>query len=48
MKTVVKNIAELVQTESKSRKWIAGKDMLKINTIKDAFIEIEDGLITNF
>ncbi len=48
MKTVIKNIAELVQTESKSRKWIAGKDMLKINTIKDAFIEIEDGLITNF
>ena len=48
MKTVIKNIAELVQTESLPKKWVAGKDMKHLNTIKDAFIEIENGIITNF
>ncbi len=48
MKTVIKNIAELVQTEKKSRRWVSGKEMKKLNTIKDAFIEIEDGIITAF
>ena len=48
MKTVIKNIAELIQTESKVRKWVTGNDMKSINTIKDAFIEIEQGIITNF
>ena len=48
MKIVIKNIAELIQTESKSKKWVAGADMQKINTIKDAFIEIEDGIIIGF
>ncbi|MGY8989456.1 MAG: imidazolonepropionase [Flavobacteriales bacterium] len=48
MKTVIKNIAELIQTEDNARKWVAGSDMKSISTIKDAFIEIEDGLITSF
>ena len=48
MKTVIKNIAELIQTESKVRKWVSGNDMKSISTIKDAFIEIEQGIITNF
>ena len=48
MKTIIKNIAELVQTEEKARKWVAGSDMKLINTIKDAFIEIQDGIITSF
>ena len=48
MKTIIKNIAELVQTEDKPKKWIAGSDMNSINTIKDAFIEIQDGIITSF
>ena len=48
MKKVIKNIAELIQTEDKARKWVAGKDMSHINTIKDAFLEIEDNIITNF
>ena len=48
MKKVIKNIAELIQTEDKARKWVAGKDMSRINTIKDAFLEIEDDIITNF
>ena len=48
MKIVIKNIAELIQTEENPRKWVAGKDMAHINTIKDAFIEIENGIITLF
>jgi imidazolonepropionase len=48
MKTVIKNIAELIQTEDTPRKWVAGNDMKNINTIKDAFVEIENGLITSF
>lgn len=48
MKTVIKNIAELVQTEDTARKWVAGKDMSRISTIKDAFVEIENGIITAF
>ena len=48
MKIVIKNIAELVQTESTPKKWVAGADMKNISTIKDAFIEIENGIITGF
>jgi len=48
MKTVIKNIAELIQTETTPRKWVAGSDMKYISTIKDAFVEIEKGIITSF
>tara|TARA_B100000902_G_scaffold399561_1_gene471024 strand:+ start:14560 stop:15813 length:1254 start_codon:yes stop_codon:yes gene_type:complete len=48
MKLIVKNISELIQTEKISKKWAAGKQMSNINTIKDAFIECENGIITSF
>ena len=48
MKIVIKNISELIQTEESPRKWVAGKDMKNINTIKNAFVEIEKGIITSF
>lgn len=48
MKTVIKNISELIQTETNPRKWVAGKDMSKISTIKDAFLEYENGIISSF
>jgi imidazolonepropionase len=48
MKTVIKNISKLVQTEVKDIKWKVGKEMNRLNTIDDAYIEIEDGLITDF
>ena len=48
MKTVIKNISELIQTETTPRKWVAGKDMSHISTIKDAFVEVEEGFITSF
>ena len=48
MKTVIKNISELVQVEHQIRKWVSGSEMRKIDTIKDGFIEIQDGVITAF
>ncbi|MEC9209590.1 MAG: imidazolonepropionase [Bacteroidota bacterium] len=48
MKIIIKNIAELIQTETTARKWVAGADMQSLNTIKDAFIEIENKIITKF
>jgi imidazolonepropionase len=48
MKTVIKNIAELIQTEDSPRKWVSGKDMSSISTIKDAFVEVENGIVTAF
>ena len=48
MKTVIKNITELVQTEQTARKWVAGKEMSQISNIKNAFVEIEDGIIRSF
>jgi len=48
MKTVIKNISKLVQVEHQIRKWVSGSEMSKINTIKDGFIEIQDGIITAF
>ncbi len=48
MKTVIKNIFELVQVEHQIRKWVSGSEMSKIDTIKDGFIEIQDGIITAF
>ena len=48
MKTLIKNISELVQIENQIRKWVSGSEMSKIDTIKDGFIEIQDGIITAF
>ena len=48
MKTVIKNISELVQVEHQIRKWVSGSEMSKIDTIKDGFIEIQEGIITAF
>ena len=48
MKTVIKNIFEVIQVEHQIRKWVNGSEMSKIDTIKDGFIEIQDGIITAF
>ena len=45
MKTVIKNISKLVQNDDNIIKFRAGNDMNHLNTISNAFIEIEDGLI---
>ena len=48
MKTVIKNINKLIQIEKTARKWVAGSDMAQIQTINDAFVEMENGIITAF
>ena len=48
MKTIIKNISKLVQVEHQIRKWVSGSEMSKIDTIKDGYIEIQDGIISAF
>jgi imidazolonepropionase len=48
MKTVIKNISQLVQCDDKNLKFRAGNDMNCLNTIDNAYIEIENGKISNF
>ena len=48
MKTVIKNISQLVQCDDKNLKFRAGNDMNCLNTIDNAYIEIENGIISNF
>jgi len=48
MKILIKNIRLLVQVEEKPVKWVAGKDMNEVPSISDAFLLINDGLITDF
>ena len=48
MKTVIKNISQLVQFDDKNLKFRAGNDMNCLNTIDNAYIEIENGKISNF
>lgn len=48
MKLLLENIKELVQVEENPVALKAGKDMAKINTIKNAFLIIRDELIEEF
>ena len=48
MQILIKNIKELIQVEDSPRVWVAGSEMAKIATIKDAFLLIEDDLIKDF
>ncbi|HOY33185.1 MAG TPA: imidazolonepropionase [Bacteroidales bacterium] len=51
MKIIIRNIKELVQTESDRKKLIqkaAGKKMSELKTVKDAFLVIEHGKIAGF
>ena len=47
MKTVIKNISELIQVEETTKKGCRS-DMTQLQTIKDAFVEMEGGIITAF
>ena len=48
MKVVIKNIAELIQVENKIQEKVSGAAMKKLGTIKDAFLCMENGIITDF
>ena len=48
MRTLIRNIKELIQVEENPREKVCGKDMAEIATIKDAYLLIEDGKILDF
>lgn len=48
MPILIKNIKELVQVEDEPVSMVKGKQMATIDTIKDAFLCIEDGVIASF
>lgn len=48
MKTLIRNIKELVQVEQTPRLKVCGKDMAEISTIKNAYLLIEDDKILDF
>ncbi len=48
MKTVIKNICQLIQVEENPRKWVAGSDMSELHCVNDAFLEMENGYITAY
>jgi len=45
---LIKNIKSLIQVEEIPKKWVAGKDMANIHTIKDAFLLLDKGIIEDF
>lgn len=48
MRLILQNIKELVQVDTKSRLWVAGKSMSEVQTVKNAFLIIQDELIKDF
>ena len=48
MKKIIKNISEIIQVENTASKFISAKEMKNINTIKDAYLEIDEGKIVSF
>lgn len=48
MKTLIKNIKELVQVERNPKLRVMGKDMAKMETIKNAYLIVEDEKIAEF
>lgn len=48
MPTLFKNIKELIQVRKESIDFVSGKEMKILPTIKNAFLIIEDGLISDF
>jgi len=48
MDLLIKNIGCLIQTEDVPRNRIAGKEMANLGTIRDAWLSIKDGIITDF
>ena len=48
MKTLIKNIKSLINTEDNYRKWVAGNEMSELNTIDNAYLIIADDKIEDF
>lgn len=48
MKTLIKNIKELVQVEDNSKLMVSGKDMANIDSINNAYLIIKDNIFEDF
>ena len=48
MSLLIKNIKSLINIDKEPRKWVAGSNMQKLNTIDNAYLLIEDDKITDF
>ena len=48
MRTLINNIKELVQVENKPKLRAQGKEMAQMETLKDAYLIVEDGFIKEF
>ena len=48
MPILIENIKELVQVDNRSRNLVAGKDMAQLPTIKDAYLVIDDDIISSY
>ncbi len=48
MTTIFKNIKELIQIRTEPVSFVSGKEMNKLPTIKNAFLVVENGLISDF
>jgi imidazolonepropionase len=48
MRLILENIKEIIQVDPKNRLWVAGKSMSQLQTIKNAFLVIQDELIEDF
>lgn len=48
MSILIKNIKELVQVEEQPVRFVAGKDMASLRSLKNAWLFIKDGLIADF
>jgi imidazolonepropionase len=48
MNILIKNIKELVQVGNKPKLKVSGREMSSIETIRDAYLLISDGIIVEF
>lgn len=48
MKIILENIKELVQVDPMQRLWVAGKSMSELQTVKNAYLVVQDELIEDF
>ena len=48
MRTLIKNIKELVGVETTLQLRKQGKEMAELQTVKDAYLVVEDGIIKAF
>ncbi len=48
MSVLIENISSLVQIEDDPQRFVAGKQMAQVNTIKDAYLLIKDEFISDF